>query len=184
MWGDSYNRGKNTGHNDGTMGGMLGAVDYNRNKQSQESYLERHLREEREAKEKARRKAKQDDSAKVICTELHRQGLMGRADYALGAEYARAHLTDRHYRGYHAWALAVVRHMRRSKRASAFWRTLAQARADHIAYLHGDATRRNRFGAVLCAVGYPTCYLIGGLIGERDWRALYEQRNALDSELV
>lgn len=56
MWGDSYNRGNATGHNDGTMGGMLGAVDYNRNKQNQESYLDRRLREEREAKDKMAKK--------------------------------------------------------------------------------------------------------------------------------
>lgn len=174
MWGSSYDRAKSTGYNDGTMGGMLGAVDYNRAKQSQESYLERRLREEREEKKRrAARSASQDDSAKVICTELHRQGLMSRADYALGADYARKHLTERHYRGYHAWALSVVRHMRRSKRATAFWRILAQARADHIAYLYGDTARRNRFGALLCAVGYPTCYLIGGFVHEQDWKGLY-----------
>jgi hypothetical protein len=56
MWGDSYNRAKATGHNDGTMGGMLGAVDRNRDKQKQESYLDRHLREEREKKAKKAKK--------------------------------------------------------------------------------------------------------------------------------
>lgn len=31
-----------------------------------------------------RQKVSQDDKAKVICTELNRQGLMSRADYVLG----------------------------------------------------------------------------------------------------
>ncbi|WP_439629978.1 hypothetical protein [Shinella sp.] len=173
MWGSSYDRAKGTGYNDGTMGGMLGAVDHNRQKQEREAASNAAVHDEAERRRKARKSAKDDDNAKVICTELHRQGLMSRADYALGADYARKHLTERHYHGYHAWALAVVRHMRRSKRATAFWRILAQARADHIAYLYGDTARRNSFGALLCAVGYPACYLIGGLISERDWQALY-----------
>ncbi|TAA53909.1 hypothetical protein [Shinella sp. JR1-6] len=189
MWGNSYEQGKHTGYNDGTMGGMFGKREYDIAQAQKESHLERHLRLEKEKQEQEKRErelaqknAQNNDSHKVICTELHRQGLMSRADYALGADYAREHLTERHYRGYHAWAIAVVRHMRRSKRATAFWRILAQARADHIAYLYGDTARRNRFGALLCAVGYPACYLIGGLIGARDWQTLYEQDAAQTSK--
>lgn len=114
-----------------------------------------------------------DEKSKVICTELHRQHLMSRDDYMLGLRFVREHLTARHERGYHAWAVPVVRSMRRSKRATAFWSVLARARADHIAYLYGDVSRRNRFGALLCAVGHPVCFVIGGLVGEKDWQALY-----------
>ncbi len=113
---------------------------------------------------------------KVICTELVRQGLFNRADYLLGARYVEEHLTERHVRGYHAWGLPVVRKMRRSPRATSLWRKLAQARADHIAFLYGDTARRNRIGAALCAIGHPVCYLIGGLVGEQDWRSLYYEK--------
>lgn len=113
--------------------------------------------------------------SKVICTELVRQGLLDRSDYLLGARYVEEVLTERHVRGYHAWALPIVRRMRRSPRATAFWRRLAQARADHIACLYGDASRRSRFGAFLCAIGHPACYVIGGLVGEQDWRSLYSE---------
>ena len=116
---------------------------------------------------------KSNTDQKVICTELVRQGLFNRADYLLGARYVEEHLTERHVRGYHAWGLPVVRKMRRSRRATAFWRMVAQARADHIAFLYGDASRRNRLGAVVCAIGHPVCYLIGGFVGEQDWRSLY-----------
>lgn len=118
-------------------------------------------------------KKKTNTDGKVICTELVRQGLFNRADYLQGARYVEEHLTERHMRGYHAWGLSVVRKMRRSRRATAFWRTLAQARADHIAFLYGDASRRNLLGALLCAIGHPVCYLIGGMVGEQDWRSLY-----------
>lgn len=173
---DSYTRGKLTGHNDGTLSGMFGSVDHDREKRQQQERDRAALHREVQRRRAARNNtAKDDDSAKVICTELHRQGSMSRADYALGADYARKYLTERHYRGYHTWALPVARHMRRSKRATAFWRTLAQARADHIASLNGDLTRRSRFGAILCAIGYPLCYLIGCMAAQRDWRSLYSE---------
>lgn len=124
-------------------------------------------------KEEQKPVKKKAEEAKVICTELHRQGLFDRSDYLLGLRYVREHLTERHERGYHAWAISVVRTMRRSPRASEFWRKLAQARADHIAFVYGDLSRRNRFGALLCAIGHPVCYAIGGFVGEQDWRALY-----------
>lgn len=122
----------------------------------------------------------EDSRSKVICTWAFSQGLMTREDYILGVRYAKERLTDRHYRGYHAWALAVVRHMRHSKRATSFWSFLARARADHIAYMYGNQTRRNRLGAVLCALGHPICHAIGGFVGEQDWQALY--RTATSNE--
>jgi len=152
-----------TGASDGTMAGNNG--------------LEERRKEMARAKASSSGRSSSSSSTdqKVICTELVRQGLFDRGDYVSGARYVEAHLTERHVRGYHAWALPVVRRMRRSRRATAFWRRLAQARADHIAFLGGDASRRNRFGALLCAVGHPACYLIGGLVGEQDWRSLYDE---------
>jgi hypothetical protein len=165
----SYHASKAYGASDGTMAGELGAAD---------------ARREREARRKAEQSwsssssSSSDSSSKVICTELHRQGLMSRDDHERCARHAREHLTEQHYRGYHVWALSVVRHMRRSKRATAFWRTLAAARADHIAYLYGETSRRNILGALLCAIGHPACRLIGKLASKRDWRSLYAPKES------
>lgn len=112
-------------------------------------------------------------SKKVICTELRRQGLFSRADHLAGARYVQDNLTARHENGYHAWGLFVVKRMRRSKGWTAVFRVLAQARADHIAWLDGDSSRKNNFGRVLCAVGEPVCFLIGGFVGQEDWARLY-----------
>jgi hypothetical protein len=161
---DSYTWAKRTGHNDGTMSGMFGEMD---RRQEQEA----RARASADREERQRKAASDDSGAKVICTELHRQGLMSREDHERCARHAREHLTGRHLRGYHLWALPVVRHMRRSSRATTFWRYLAQARADHIASLYGDDTRRNRLGAILCVIGHPACRLIGKFVAERDWRA-------------
>lgn len=162
----AYHDARARGASDGSMAGNLGVAD---------------RRSEEEKRKKALTKSSKPKSSsstsdkKVICTELHRQGLMNRADYLLCAHHAREHLTERHFRGYHAWALPVVRRMRRSPRATVFWRVLAQARADHIAYLSGEIARRNRFGALLCAIGHPVCYVLGGFVREQGWQSLYEK---------
>lgn len=137
---------------------------------------------EKERTQSAWSTKKSDTDSKVICTELVRLGLFDRSDYLMGARYVEQSLSERHVRGYHAWALPVVRRMRRSPRTTAFWRRLARTRADHIAYLHGDASRRNRFGAFLCAVGHPACYLIGSLVGEQDWRSLYSDKPSVTAQ--
>lgn len=156
----AYHDAKATGGSDGSMAGNLGVAD---RKKEQEQWR----------KSSSSTSSNSGNSSKVICTELHRQGLMSREDYERCARHAREHLSGAHLRGYHLWALAVVRKMRRSKRATAFWRFLAQARADHIAFLYGDRSRRNRLGAILCAIGHPACRLIGGLGRPGDWQSLY-----------
>lgn len=156
----AYHDAKATGASDGSMAGYLGAADRKKEQEKASSSWS------------SSSSSSSNSSSKVICTELHRQGLMSRADYLLGARFASEHLTE-HYRGYHAWALPVVRHMRRSKTATAFWRKLAAARADHIAFLNGDAARTNQLGALLSAIGHPVCYALGALVKEQDWQSLY-----------
>lgn len=131
-----------------------------------------------EEERKRKREVAREDEATVICTQLHQEGFLTRSDYLLGQRYVRDQLTARHQRGYHAWAISAVRLMRRSKRWTRFWSHLANARADHIAFFYGDISRRNRVGALLCAVGHPLCYAIGGLVAERDWKALYRADRA------
>lgn len=162
---ESYHRARATGGSDGTAASNLG-VEARRREQAQNSSSSSWW---------SSGSSTGDTNKKVICTELVRQGSFDRSDYLLGARYVEQHLTARHVRGYHAWSLPVVRGMRRSRRATAFWRVLAQARADHLAYLGGDASRRNRFGALLCTIGHPVCYAIGSLVDEQDWRSLYDR---------
>lgn len=169
----SYHAAKAYGASDGTMAGNLGVEDRRREQEKMRKPASNSWWQP----EPKKKTAKKEDE-KVICTELVRQGLFERGDYLAGARYVERHLTDQHMRGYHAWALPVVRHMRRSRRATAFWRALAQARADHVAYLNGATARRNRFGALLCAIGHPACYLIGGLASEQDWHSLYRDDTA------
>ncbi|MGE0283422.1 MAG: hypothetical protein AB7P20_22775 [Rhizobiaceae bacterium] len=150
---------RTTGMSNGSMAAANGLADRRRER-------------EREQERQRKKQANSDADSKVICTELHRQGLLSREDRTMGLRYVREHLTPRHERGYHAWAIPVVRRMRRSKRATAFWHRLAKARADHIAFTYGDKRRHNRWGQLLCAIGHPVCYIIGSFIGAQDWQTL------------
>ncbi|MCQ1835166.1 hypothetical protein [Neorhizobium galegae] len=110
---------------------------------------------------------------KVICTELVRQGLMSRADLVLGARYFSETLSERHMRGYHAWAVRAVQGMRQSSLQTAFWRVLAQSRADAIAARYGD-TRRGHIVKSAVLHGFNAlCWTVGGFASEQDWQRLY-----------
>ncbi len=109
----------------------------------------------------------------LICTELHRQGLLTTADLRLSHEDALKRLTAAHRRGYHFWAVGIVRTMRKSPRTTRAFRRLAQARVDEIAARNGDTSRANLLGKLLIAIGEPTCLLVGRFVGETDYRALY-----------
>lgn len=165
---ERYEKARAYGASDGTAAGNLGADDARRERNRQKS---------RGVTANKPKPKKLDERSKVICTELNRRGLLSRDDYLLGVRFVQEHLTARHERGYHFWALPVVRTMRRSPWSTAFWHVLAKARADHIAFVYGDGSRANRFGALLCAIGHPVCYLIGGLVREQGWRALYLNRS-------
>lgn len=111
---------------------------------------------------------------KVICTELVRQGRMSRADLLLGARYFRETLSERHMRGYHAWAVPAVKGMRQSPVQTAFWRALAQARVDAIAAHYGDGQRGHVLKSVVLHGFNAVCWIAGGFVKEQDWRLLYQ----------
>lgn len=118
---------------------------------------------------------------KVICTELVRQGLMTRSDLIAGARYFEENLSDRHMRGYHLWALAAVRGMRRSRFQTAFWRVLAQARANAITAKHDSARQATTFERLVLRGFDAMCWSLGWKAAVRDWTVLYMQGEALHS---
>ena len=110
---------------------------------------------------------------KVICTELARQGLMTRSDLVAGARYFEERLSERHMRGYHLWALAAVRGMRRSPLQTAFWRVVAQARANAIAAQYDGDRRATTFERLVLRGFDAMCWTLGWKAAARDWTALY-----------
>lgn len=107
-------------------------------------------------------------SSRVICTELYRQGKISREDWLRDLKYTSEHLSKQHVNGYHAWAIPTVRRMRKSRKWTAVWRVIGQARANQIAYLMGDRYKPDIFGALAKVVLEGICWLVGFFVGDRD----------------
>jgi len=145
-------------------------------------YVRQERENERRAKERASSnygygfgdKKKKSDDGTVICTELRRQKLLTERDCVESRRDLLERLTPQHERGYHIWAVHVVRKMRVSRRWTRVCLVLAKARADHIAYLGGDRTRRNLLGHAVSKIGEPLCFIIGAFVPATDWTVLYE----------
>jgi hypothetical protein len=105
-------------------------------------------------------------SGKVICTELYHQGLMSEQIYK--ADQAFGKIQDLEVMiGYHAWALPVVRLMKRSKAATWLAHKIATPWANQMAFEMGVVDKPNLIGMIMMVVGIPCCRLIGKLKGKR-----------------
>jgi hypothetical protein len=95
----------------------------------------------------------------VICTELHRQGLLSSALYNHPA--ATAHFRNLHpytIAGYHIWGMGVAERMRTSKLLSYLMLPVAKARYEMV-----TSGRFNLLGAATIYIGQPVCFVIGFL---------------------
>ncbi len=115
----------------------------------------------------------------VICTELHRRGVLSDAVYEAdeleGREQPREVIA-----GYHWWGIPYARLMRRSKLAFAVGKILGSAWAHEMAARRKvDGVKSTRLGRFLVKYGPPVCGAIGKVrqswfdaaaIGERDAR--------------
>jgi hypothetical protein len=101
--------------------------------------------------------------AKIICTELHRQGYM--PDYIYHADQAfgkRLWRTDPLVIiGYHKWASRVVEWMRKSDDVTTIVLYLAAPWAKEMAYRMGVRDKGSLIGRAMLFVGIPLCRMIG-----------------------
>lgn len=100
----------------------------------------------------------------VICTELNRQGLL--SDDLYNHPKATAHfnsLRPETVRGYHFWAVPVVRKMQKSVPLSMALFPIAHGR-----YVQITTGKRTIGGMLTIWVGQPLCYVIGTLLSITD----------------
>lgn len=100
----------------------------------------------------------------VVCTELYRQGRLSwsmyHADAVFGAWLAQD--APEVLAGYHRWAPAVVRAMRRSSVVSRAVAWVARPWAREMAHcVDPQRTRGSLTGAVLMSLGWPLCAWLG-----------------------
>jgi hypothetical protein len=100
---------------------------------------------------------------KVICAELHRQGLMDEtifeADEAFG-EYLRDNQPDV-LRGYRLWAKPVAGWMQKSETTTRIVEFIAKPWSYEMAFRMGARDKGSLAGSILMDVGMPICRAIG-----------------------
>tara|TARA_R110002074_G_scaffold6361_1_gene29287 strand:+ start:51 stop:1265 length:1215 start_codon:yes stop_codon:yes gene_type:complete len=112
---------------------------------------------------------------RVICNELMRQGLMTRKHVLLDYKFTRDHLTPTHVKGYHLWALWMVKQLRKGRFVK-FWKHVAGHRANEIAYIYGERDKPDYLGKVYRKILEPICWSVGMLCKKSDWSILYKSK--------
>ena len=112
---------------------------------------------------------------RVICNELMRQGLMTRKHVLLDYKFTRDHLTPTHVKGYHIWAVWMVKQLRKGRFVK-FWKHVAGHRANEIAYIYGERDNPDYLGKVYRKILEPICWSVGMLCKKSDWSILYKSK--------
>ena len=111
---------------------------------------------------------------RVICNELHKQGLLTKEQVLMDYKFTRDYLTPTHVNGYHLWAVWVVRQMRKGRMIN-FWKHIATHRANEIAYIYGKKEKPDYLGKIYRCIGEPVCWLLGTFTKATDWSVLYKE---------
>ena len=111
---------------------------------------------------------------RVICNELHKQGLLTKEQVLMDYKFTRDYLTPTHVNGYHLWAIWVVRQMRKGRMIK-FWKHIATHRANEIAYIYGKKEKPDYLGKIYRCIGEPVCWLLGTFTKATDWSVLYKE---------
>lgn len=102
-------------------------------------------------------------SGTVLCTELHRRGLLPDEIYQADCEYAKS-IPEVVKIGYRIWARYLVLAMQKSKLVTRLLTPLVRAWAYQMAYKMGVVEKGSRLGALLEWAGVPICKMIGETI--------------------
>ncbi len=102
----------------------------------------------------------------VICTELHRQGLIDADFYRTEAKYGYS-LPVEIMEGYRAWAIPIVKLMRKSYIMTRIVRFIAQPILNEMAHRADNKYSASLIGSVSLFVALPVCSFIGR--SKRTW---------------
>lgn len=98
--------------------------------------------------------------SKIICTELFRQGLMPLQERMWSYRGTMTLCYPETVRGYHFWAIRVVRAMRRGKWCR-FWAFMVRHRACEMAWRMNLRNRPDYTGKAVILVFHPVSFAIG-----------------------
>jgi len=96
---------------------------------------------------------------KIICTELHRQGLLDEKTYEVDQKFGQLMRIEQPevMMGYWLVARPIVNLMQRSKLFTHLIGFFAKPWANHMVYLMGATSKDSRFGKLIMTIGKPIC---------------------------
>jgi len=112
---------------------------------------------------------------RVICNELRRLGLMTTEDILLDYHFTKEYLTPTHVKGYHIWAISIVRTMRDGKSVK-LWHHIANRRLNEVKYILGKRDKPDYLGKIYRFIGESICYVLGKFCKKTDWSILYNKK--------
>ncbi len=105
-------------------------------------------------------------AGRVICTYYFQKGDISR-EYWIADMAFTLSFDDQTVRGYHAWAIPMVRAIKKSKVLAAIWKPIAVHRANEIAYQMGLRDKPDYFGKLVRLVLEPMSKLIGATVNDQ-----------------
>gem|GEM_PF-4799174 len=160
----------------------------NENQESYEDAAYGHLDEEDEDEDEDEEEEDEEeedddddggDESRVICTYFYQRGMLDRGDWVADLRFTQQNIGSQTVRGYHAWGIPAVRVMRSGSRMGRIIEPvlhyMAVHRAAELAYRMGRRDKPDYVGKVLRRTLEPLCWVIGGVVGEQNWRSLYAQ---------
>jgi hypothetical protein len=103
------------------------------------------------------------------------QGLADRKQVVMDYRFTRDYLTPTHVKGYHVWAVWMVKQMRKGRFVK-FWSHVAGHRANEIAYIYGERDKPDYLGKVYRKIFEPVCWTVGIFCEKTDWSILYNKK--------
>lgn len=102
----------------------------------------------------------------VICTQLHRDGILSTRHFHADARYVRNHFSAATINGYRFWAVPFVMLMRRNRTIYAIGRYFGTRWSLHMASHYCPELAPNWTGRLLISIMVPVCFCIGTVIPE------------------
>ncbi len=116
------------------------------------------------------------DSGRVICTELNETGDLSTKDLIRDIKFTYKNLSKKHLKGYLAWAIPTVGHIKKYPKYRKIWKHVAQHRANDIAWRMKEG-KFDLLGRIYAGIGEPLCWLIGNFVNDTNYNLLNNKRN-------
>ena len=113
---------------------------------------------------------------RVICTELNKTGELSTKDLVRDIKFTYRNLSKKHLKGYLAWAIPTVKHIKKYPTYREVWKHVAQHRANDIAWRMKEG-KFDLLGRIYAGIGEPLCWLIGNFVSDTNYNLLNNKRN-------